>query len=58
MYTINSYLELGAGVLILWYGGKMAIDGQDSMSPGKLITYQVCCNGFISISRLCWVMHM
>jgi hypothetical protein len=58
MYTINSYLELGAGVLILWYGGKMAIDGQDSMSPGKLITYQVCCNCFISISRFCWIMDM
>jgi ABC-type bacteriocin/lantibiotic exporter with double-glycine peptidase domain len=41
MYTINSFLELGAGVLILWYGGKMAIDDQDAMSPGKLITYQV-----------------
>jgi len=44
MYTINSYLELGAGVLILWYGGSLAIDGADGMSAGKLITYQLYWN--------------
>ena len=44
MYTINSYLELGAGCLILWYGGSLAIDGADQMSPGKLITYQLYWN--------------
>ena len=44
MYTINSYLELGAGCLILWYGGCLAIDGKDDMSPGKLITYQLYWN--------------
>eukprot|EP01038_Epipyxis_sp_PR26KG_P016156 gene16156-21962_t len=44
MYTINSYLELGASVLILWYGGLMAMEGKDSMSPGRLITYQLYWN--------------
>ena len=29
MYAINSYLELGAAVLILWYGGRMAMNNQD-----------------------------
>ena len=41
MYMINSYLELATGVLILWYGGSMAIDGKDGMTAGMLITYQV-----------------
>jgi len=44
MYTINSYLELGAAVLILWYGGLMAMEHKDGMTPGKLITYQLYWN--------------
>jgi len=44
MYTINSYLELGTAVLILWYGGLMAMRDEDGMSPGKLITYQLYWN--------------
>ena len=44
MYTINSYLELGTAVLILWYGGLMAMHNEDGLSAGKLITYQLYWN--------------
>jgi ATP-binding cassette subfamily B protein len=44
MYAINSYLELGAAVLILWYGGKMAMEDKHGMTPGRLITYQLYWN--------------
>ena len=44
MYMINNYLELATGVLILWYGGSMAMDGKDKMSAGMLITYQLYWN--------------
>ncbi len=45
MYAINSYLELGAAVLILWYGGLMAMDDdKHKMTPGRLITYQLYWN--------------
>ena len=44
MYAVNSYLELGAAVLILWYGGLMAMHHKDGMTPGKLITYQLYWN--------------
>ena len=37
----SSYLDLGAGALILWYGGSLAMDGEDRMSAGRLITYQL-----------------
>lgn len=41
MYAINSYLDLGAGVLILWYGGRLAMHGEGGLTPGKLITFQL-----------------
>eukprot|EP00607_Mallomonas_marina_P002723 CAMPEP_0182439544 /NCGR_PEP_ID=MMETSP1167-20130531/86506_1 /TAXON_ID=2988 /ORGANISM="Mallomonas Sp, Strain CCMP3275" /LENGTH=1022 /DNA_ID=CAMNT_0024633277 /DNA_START=169 /DNA_END=3238 /DNA_ORIENTATION=+ len=44
MYTINSYLDLGAGVLILWYGGILAMEGKDGLTAGRLITYQLYWN--------------
>lgn len=44
MYTINSYLDLGAGVLILWYGGMLAMEGKDGLTPGRLITFQLYWN--------------
>lgn len=44
MYTINSYLDLGAGVLILWYGGVLAMEGKDGLTPGRLITFQLYWN--------------
>lgn len=39
--AINRYLDLGAGVLVLWYGGSMAMQGQDGVSVGALITFQL-----------------
>jgi ATP-binding cassette subfamily B protein len=44
MYTISNYLDLGTGVLILWYGGTLAMAGDDGLSPGRLITYQLYWN--------------
>eukprot|EP00048_Salpingoeca_helianthica_P017049 m.235427 g.235427 ORF g.235427 m.235427 type:complete len:701 (+) comp20065_c0_seq1:721-2823(+) len=40
-YALTNYLDLGAGVLILWYGGKLALDDADTLSVGKLITFQL-----------------
>ena len=37
----NNYLDLGAGVLILWYGGSIAMGG-GSITVGSLIKYQLC----------------
>ena len=44
--AFNNYLDLGAGVLILWYGGSivMDVDGHHSLTVGKLITYQLYWN--------------
>jgi ABC-type bacteriocin/lantibiotic exporter with double-glycine peptidase domain len=42
MYTINSYLDLGTGVLILWYGGILAMEGKDGLTPG---IYMYICVG-------------
>jgi ABC-type bacteriocin/lantibiotic exporter with double-glycine peptidase domain len=45
MYAINSYLDLGAGVLILWYGGNLAMGNGEGegggLTPGQLITFQL-----------------
>jgi ABC-type multidrug transport system fused ATPase/permease subunit len=43
MFAINNYLDLGAGILILWYGGLLALD-KENFSVGKLITYQLYWN--------------
>lgn len=37
----NNYLDLGAGVLILWYGGSIAMSGSGGITVGSLIKYQV-----------------
>ena len=42
--ALNDYLELGAGVLILWYGGTMAMEPHGSITVGQLITYQLYWN--------------
>lgn len=39
--AMSSYLDMGAGALILWYGGSLAMDGEDRMTVGRLITYQL-----------------
>ena len=40
----NSYLDLGAGVLILWYGGTIAMAPQGAISIGALIKFQLYWN--------------
>jgi len=44
MYTLNYSLDLFASVLILWYGGTLAMEGKDGLTPGRLITYQLYWN--------------
>ena len=39
--ALNDYLDLLAGVLILWYGGSIAMNPHGAISTGQLITYQV-----------------
>ena len=39
--ALNDYLDLLAGVLILWYGGSIAMNPNGAISTGQLITYQV-----------------
>lgn len=39
--ALNDYLDLLAGVLILWYGGTIAMHPAGAISVGQLITYQV-----------------
>lgn len=44
MYTINTYLEMFASIIILWYGGKMVLEHDDALTAGQLITYQLYWN--------------
>ncbi|GMH86452.1 hypothetical protein TrST_g3345 [Triparma strigata] len=40
--ALTSYLDLGTGVLILYYGGLLVMDGE--MSVGELVTFQLYWN--------------
>ena len=42
--ALTGYLDLGAGVLILWYGGILVLDDENHMTIGKLITFQLYWN--------------
>ena len=42
--ALNYYLDLFAGVMILWYGGSIAMDPKGAISVGQLITYQLYWN--------------
>jgi len=42
--AVNRYLDLGAGVLILWFGGTMAMEEQDGVTVGSIITFQLYWN--------------
>lgn len=39
--AMSDYLDEGAGALILWYGGSLAMESGDKMTAGRLITYQL-----------------
>lgn len=41
--ALNDYLDLLAGVLILWYGGSIAMNPHGTITTGQLITYQCAC---------------
>eukprot|EP01127_Copromyxa_protea_P014688 TRINITY_DN4142_c0_g1_i3.p1 TRINITY_DN4142_c0_g1~~TRINITY_DN4142_c0_g1_i3.p1 ORF type:complete len:887 (+),score=187.45 TRINITY_DN4142_c0_g1_i3:40-2700(+) len=43
-FAITSYLDMGITVLMLWYGGVVAMDEPDVLSVGKLITFQLYWN--------------
>ena len=38
---LSTWLDLGAGVLILWYGGSIAMQTDGPISVGYLIKYQL-----------------
>ena len=42
--AFNNYLDLGASVLLLWYGGGIAIDPDGAITVGALIKYQLYWN--------------
>ena len=44
--SFNNYLDLGAGVLLLWYGGSIAMspEGAGVLTVGSLIKYQLYWN--------------
>jgi len=44
MTMINTYLDLFSTVLILWYGGWLAMHGSQNMTAGKLVTFQLYFN--------------
>jgi len=43
-YALTSYVELGTGVLLLWYGGTLVMDHDGRLSVGRLITFQLYWN--------------
>lgn len=43
-FALNSYLDLGAMVLMLWYGGHIVLSGDGTLTAGGLITYQLYWN--------------
>jgi ABC-type multidrug transport system fused ATPase/permease subunit len=59
-YALTNYLDLATSVLLLWYGGSVAMgEFSGSLTVGKLITFQVrlfCrCIGFVIRCALCVV---
>eukprot|EP00667_Euglena_gracilis_P006497 EG_transcript_6552 len=42
-YAFTNYVDLGAGVLVLWYGGSLVMD-KEGLSLGNLITFQLYWN--------------
>ena len=42
--AFTGYLDLGAGVLILWYGGTLVLRDDGTMTIGSLVTFQLYWN--------------
>ncbi len=42
--AFNNYLDLGASVLLLWYGGSIAMSADPAITVGSLIKYQLYWN--------------
>eukprot|EP00667_Euglena_gracilis_P002229 EG_transcript_2227 len=42
-YAFTNYVDLGAGVLVLWYGGRIVMT-KDGLTAGNLITFQLYWN--------------
>jgi len=42
--ALAGYLDLGTGVLILWYGGLIVLRGDSRLTVGKLVTFQLYWN--------------
>ena len=40
-YAITNYVDLGASILILWYGGNVAMAEPGRLSVGRLISFQL-----------------
>jgi hypothetical protein len=40
-YALTNYLDMAVGVLILWYGGSVAMSQPNVLTVGKLITFQL-----------------
>ena len=40
-YAITNYVDLGASILILWYGGNTAMAEPERLSVGRLISFQL-----------------
>eukprot|EP01125_Pyxidicula_operculata_P018213 TRINITY_DN6461_c0_g1_i2.p1 TRINITY_DN6461_c0_g1~~TRINITY_DN6461_c0_g1_i2.p1 ORF type:complete len:857 (+),score=171.12 TRINITY_DN6461_c0_g1_i2:240-2810(+) len=43
-YAFTEYIELSISVLLLWYGGSVAIEDENVLTVGKLITFQLYWN--------------
>ncbi len=51
----DRYMDLAAGVLILWYGGWLAIEQDGRMTAGMLITYQVLVHVLVCVLTCVYV---
>ena len=54
--ALNDYLDMMAGVLILWYGGTIAMKPSGGITVGQLITYQVL-GACASPQRVLWCLE-
>lgn len=43
-FALTNYLDLGAGFLVLWYGGHVVMEDPSTLQVGNLITFQLYWN--------------